>query len=97
MTSQALQKAQERIKELREAGEMAPQEHNLIKKALADPKSRKKAMDAKCFECYGGTARELPDPGYKDLIGTCPATDCPIWQFRPYQRRKPCQEVWKRK
>jgi len=89
MTYHGLKIAQERVKELREAGKMAPQEHNLIKKALADPKSRAKAINAKCFECYGGTARCLPDPGWKDLIRTCPATDCPIHRFRPYQKKGP--------
>lgn len=61
------------------------QEHNLIKKAKADPKSRTKAIHAMCFHCFGGTEEELPDSGYKRAIRECTASACPLYNFRPYK------------
>lgn len=64
-----------------------PPEHNLLKKAQADPKSRVKAVKAFCFYCVGGTIDTLPDSGYKGNIATCPALDCPLYNFRPYKKK----------
>jgi hypothetical protein len=42
-------------------------------------RSRKAAVEAKCYECYG----------YEDVrdIRTCKAEECPLWEFRPYRVR----------
>jgi hypothetical protein len=80
-----LEKAMEAKRLLRENGEQKEIIHNWIVKAKRNPKSLKKAINAKCFECFGGTEDELPDSGWKKLIGTCTAPDCPLYPHRPYQ------------
>ncbi len=60
-------------------------EHNWIKKAKLKPRSMKTAIAAKCFECFGGTEQELPDPGWKMQIRTCTGFDCPLFDHRPYK------------
>lgn len=52
-----------------------------IAKALANPKSLRAALDAKCFDCEGGGA----DPHWKQRIGNCVCPDCPLYPLRPYQ------------
>jgi len=75
-----------RVREEREdAGVTVVVDHNLLKKAVADPTSRAKAMRAMCFQCMGGTIDSLPDPGWKRLIGTCTAKQCALYPWRPYQ------------
>lgn len=77
----------QKAKEWRESDKKAaPPEHNLIKKFLKHP-TRQRAIAAKCFECYGGTKDLLPDHGYKNLIRTCTAPDCPLYIFRPYKEK----------
>ena len=47
-----------------------------ILKALANPKSLRAAINAKCFECSGDQYREVTH---------CLANDCPLWPLRPWQ------------
>ena len=60
-------------------------EYNLIKKLKDNPKSRQRAIDAMCFHCFGGTEKEMPDPGYRKSIKECTAVHCPLYNFRPYK------------
>jgi|GEM_PF-4275988 len=60
-------------------------EHNLIKKMNKNPASRKMAINAKCFECFGGTMEQMPDPGWREAIRQCTSHGCPLRKFRPYQ------------
>jgi hypothetical protein len=41
-----------------------------------DPKSRAKAVAAKCWDCCAEQRSE---------IRKCPMTDCSLWHFRPYK------------
>ena len=59
-------------------------EFNLIVRAKKDPGSRKKAIDAMCFHCFGGTEGGLPDPGYIQCIRSCTSLSCPLHPWRPY-------------
>ncbi len=49
---------------------------NPLEKHKDDPKSRAKAIGAKCWDCTGGQREE---------IRKCPMTDCPLYGFRPYK------------
>ena len=60
-------------------------EHNLLKKHLASPSSRKLALHAFCFQCLGGTEDEMPDPGWRDFIRTCTDSSCAGYLHRPYR------------
>ncbi len=60
-------------------------DHNLVRRASRNPVSRKAAIEAMCFQCMGGTAESLPDPGWKNDIRHCTARDCALWPHRPYQ------------
>ena len=60
-------------------------EHNWLIKAKQQPRSRKTAIHAKCFECLGGTIDELPDGGWKNEIRKCTDQDCPLFPHRPYK------------
>ena len=77
-------KGNARRRELAATGELTA-EHNLMKKAAADPRSKVKAIHAFCFHCMGGTLDALPDGGWKELIRTCTAPDCPLYRHRPYR------------
>lgn len=49
---------------------------NPAEKALANPKSMRAAINAKCYDCTGQQINE---------IRLCEMTDCPLYKFRPYQ------------
>jgi hypothetical protein len=49
--------------------------------AAADPKSLRKAVNAKCWDCQGGGA----DPNTRQAVGQCGITDCSLWPVRPWQ------------
>lgn len=80
----AIKKAQAKRAELRESGQLEIKEHNLILKYKRNPKSRKLAIYANCFECMGGTEADMPDPGWKEAIRDCTSAECNLFQFRPY-------------
>jgi hypothetical protein len=53
-----------------------------MEKHEEDRTSRKKAIDAYCYECMGCDL----DPGNKWKIGNCKSPDvCPLWHVRPHQ------------
>ena len=51
---------------------------NPTERALAHPKSRAKAIAAKCYDCCGNQREE---------VRLCEMTDCPLYAFRPYKRK----------
>lgn len=59
-------------------------EFNLIKRYKINP-SRKNAINAFCFSCFGGTIDDLPDTGYRLSIRGCTSTDCPLYKYRPFK------------
>jgi hypothetical protein len=61
-------------------------ELNWIKRSKKNPKSLKLAMRAMCFHCIGGTAEEMPDPGWHREIQECTATECPLHSYRPTKK-----------
>lgn len=58
-------------------------EYNWIIQAQRKPESLRRAIKAMCFHCVGGTKDSMPDPGWKKLIDTCTAPDCPLFSHRP--------------
>jgi hypothetical protein len=80
-----IQKANRINQERREAGIKTEIENNLVVKSLAKPNSLRLAINAMCFQCFGGTAKDMPDSGWKKLIGTCTAKGCALWNHRPYR------------
>ena len=89
----AIEKAQRVNQERRDAGQTILPNHNWIAKAKLKPNSLITAIRAKCFECFGGTAKELPDPGWKEYIRTCTAPNCPLFPHRPYQNNLTDNEI----
>jgi|GEM_PF-493478 len=89
----AIEKAQRINQERRDAGQITLPNHNWIVKAKLKPNSLITAIAAKCFECFGGTEKELPDPGWKDFIRTCTAPDCALFSHRPYQKSLTDDEI----
>ena len=67
----------------------APQT-NPILRFRAKP-TRGSAIKAKCAECMGcnDTATE---PGFRTSIRECPSPMCPLYPFRPYQKREKVAE-----
>lgn len=52
-----------------------------IERARKNPKSRKLAIAAKCFDCQG----RYDDPGVNDRIRSCLTPGCPLYAVRPYK------------
>lgn len=48
--------------------------------------TRSRAIKAMCTQCMGCT-RERIEPGFARLIRECAAPSCPLYQFRPYQKK----------
>jgi hypothetical protein len=72
----------QRIKELRESGNLKDREYlNPIEKTKLDPKSLRKAINAKCYECMGCG----DDAGWRKAIADCTGYSCPLYHQRPYQ------------
>ena len=80
MTSDTLANARKRKAEII-AINGSIQRLNPLEKARQNPKSRKLAINAKCFECEG----EDYDPGWTTRIRTCIIPNCPLHPLRPYQ------------
>jgi len=56
--------------------------------ALNNPKSRKNAMNAKCWDCCGGGLTEAESKGVRKEIALCTITDCSLHNFRPYKNKE---------
>ena len=75
----------EKIKELREAGLLkASQIGTPLDAVNRDPKSLRKAINCKCWQCEG----EYDDPNVQWRIGNCTITDCGLYMVRPYQDKQ---------
>lgn len=48
------------------------------------PSSIKRAVNAKCFVCIGGSHEEAPPKGWRQLIAFCGKSDCPLYFVRPF-------------
>jgi len=53
-----------------------------IERSQQDPKSLRKAINAKCYHCVG----ENYDPNPYGRIHDCTIKECPLWAVRPYQK-----------
>ena len=61
-----------------DAGEIErPKAKNPREKALDNPTSLRKAVNAKCWDCCCEVRIE---------VTKCSATDCPLWKLRPWQK-----------
>lgn len=78
------QEANQRKAEAKAAG-IATDRLNPFERAKADPKSLRKAINAKCWDCEGGDA----DPHVVWRIGNCLCeATCPLYAQRPYQNQQ---------
>jgi hypothetical protein len=50
-----------------------------IEKAIQNPRSRRYAINAKCYDCCCNQKNE---------VKYCPINDCPLWNFRPWQPKE---------
>ena len=73
--TEALQKAQEKRRQMKEAG-IDIERLNPIEKAKRNPKSLRLAINAKCWDCSCGQRLEIRE---------CPVVQCPLYPVRPYQ------------
>jgi hypothetical protein len=62
---------------------------NPLAKYMSKP-TRGQAIKAKCAECVGCTLADV-EPGFRSTIRDCVSYACPLWVFRPYQRKEPAQ------
>ena len=77
----ALKRAHARNAEIRASGGSV-ERLTPIQKSAADPKSRAKAIAAKCWECVCGDA----DPSPRSRVRDCHITTCPLHKLRPWQQ-----------
>ncbi len=80
-TTTPLEKARQRMAELRSAGQTA-ERLSPIERAKRNPGSRSQAIKAMCWDCQGGDA----DPCVPWRIGNCLVIDCPLMPHRPHRR-----------
>ena len=74
----ALEKAREKVKEMREAG-IEVKRLNPIEKLEQKP-TPLNAIKAKCYECVGED-----EVGWKETIRGCTSYSCPLYNFRSYK------------
>lgn len=82
-----LEKAQQKMRDMRARGESV-ERLDPIEKARQNPKSLRKAINGKCWDCQGGNA----DPGTRARIRDCTAT-CTLNPVRPYQAKRDAKEA----
>lgn len=77
--NEELQRGRQKYQELRRESKIPTVKMlNPIEAAKANPKSRKKAIAAKCYDCCGNNRQE---------VTLCEIADCPLWALRPWQRK----------
>ena len=64
---------------------VTPITNPLIK--YAQNPTRAYAIRAKCAECMGCTLEEV-EPGFREQVRQCSAPTCPLFPFRPYQKKE---------
>jgi hypothetical protein len=62
-------------------------EHNYVAKAIGNTNSKALAIKAMCAHCMGCT-ESYREPGYRQAIGNCSSTKCPLYNFRPFRDAK---------
>lgn len=62
-------------------------ENAIDKWEQSDKKSLRTAINAKCAECFGCTAK-YSEPNYKKMIKNCTSYSCPLYFVRPYQTKE---------
>lgn len=60
-----------------------PQPNPILK--LRERPTPLRAIRAMCAHCQGCTADSM-EPGFRREIRNCAALDCPLYDYRPYQR-----------
>jgi len=78
-----LEKAKEAIARKREDGSLKKSEFNPLIRAKDDPNSRAKAINALCFQCFGGDIKSSQDKSWRQGVRECSAKDCAVYNFRP--------------
>lgn len=78
--------SRESLEKAREAKQAQAAQGTLVRldpvaKAKLNPKSLRRSVNAKCWDCCGAGA----DSGTRNAIGNCTVTRCPLWSVRPYQ------------
>lgn len=71
----ALERAREAVRSARASGSL--RRRDPVEKLRLRPTSLRLAINAKCWDCAGGSRTE---------ISRCVVTGCPLWNVRPYQR-----------
>ncbi len=82
--SEALTRANEKLKEMRSAG-IEPERLDPIEKATRNTASKALAIVAMCYECVGRNA----DPNYRKEVAHCTSWGCSLWHLRPWQELAP--------
>lgn len=77
-----LQKAHQRMQELRASGELVIERLNPSEKARRNPNSKALAIKAHCWECMGAGA----DPNTKQNVRDCTLQSCSLHPHRPWQK-----------
>ena len=67
-----------RAKRLKVIAEDAPSKVKLFEKAYSGEASPRSAIKAHCCECLGFDT---------EAIRTCTAPDCPLFEYRPFQKK----------
>lgn len=75
-SSTAIEKAQARLKTMRESGEEV-RRLNSIEKANKNPKSLRLAINGKCWDCSCGQKLEITG---------CTVESCTLFPVRPFQK-----------
>ena len=61
--------------------------HNPYVRNIGNSTSLRRALDAMCAHCMGCTEDHL-EPGFRHDIRDCSSKTCPLWRFRPYQKKR---------
>lgn len=80
MNHDKLARANDQKNRLKSLGLLKPT--SPLNKALADPKSLRKAVTAFCYECVGGDG----EPGARIHVRNCTTRNCPLFRVRPWQK-----------
>ena len=70
----------ERMARIRALG-VGARRKNPLEKLLEQPKSLRRAITAKCYDCIGRDG----DPDWRGSIRNCGCMDCPLYAVRPYK------------